>query len=472
MLGSALIGNSVVAATDYWLAPFPSPSISNSGTMSGRFLVQKLILNTSQTISGLNLIGTVSGGATSMNITLCKGFSGIINNTQGYGTSTVSCAGNTFIASSTCATPIGTFPNYGTCTFSASYFLEAGEYYLSFSDTNLYGVSLTATHLYTDYYEGNNANLWKYENGVWKDNWNSYKGDMFFKLFSDNSIPPLDENITQNNAGNFGYDYTLSLDEPDINYVENLSCVSGESCKLWVSFNHYANGGKLYLLHADATSTPAYAIASTTLDRNTGFGNWNYFEMSGYASGTYQTLLVKSGNWYFNGNFNLSFLGVDYFNNLFDRYNQDHICDDVATSTGFFDDFRYGVECGIRKVGVWALVPSPAGVNLMNQELTKLNGNFPLSVYNQFKNALNNMYASTSTVAALPIRISTDSGLDSLNDLDLLPLKDYDAQSVMYPLVSKIREIFVFIIWVFMFVYFLYRIISLSRQGEEEVLSQ
>lgn len=65
---------------------------------------------------------------------------------------------------------------------------------------------------------------------------------------------------------------------------------------------------------------------------------------------------------------------------VFSEYDLESACDDVATSTGTFDDFRYGIECGIRKVAYWAFVPKQGVQRTMRQSVEQFRHTFPISL--------------------------------------------------------------------------------------------
>lgn len=75
----------------------------------------------------------------------------------------------------------------------------------------------------------------------------------------------------------------------------------------------------------------------------------------------------------------------------------DHICDDVATSSGeFWDDFRFGIECGFRKIVYWVIYPSDKSVNNLSKGYANLKKQFPFSAYFGITDTINESIASTT----------------------------------------------------------------------------
>lgn len=82
---------------------------------------------------------------------------------------------------------------------------------------------------------------------------------------------------------------------------------------------------------------------------------------------------------------------------FFDNDTYDNICDDVATSSGeFWDDFRFGIECGFRKIVYWVIYPSDKSVNNLSKGYANLKKQFPFSAYFGITDTINESIASTT----------------------------------------------------------------------------
>lgn len=58
------------------------------------------------------------------------------------------------------------------------------------------------------------------------------------------------------------------------------------------------------------------------------------------------------------------------------------VCNEVATSSGtYFDDFRFGIECGARKVLYWTFNPSPQSVQKVIYSFNNLKVQFPFNAF-------------------------------------------------------------------------------------------
>lgn len=74
-----------------------------------------------------------------------------------------------------------------------------------------------------------------------------------------------------------------------------------------------------------------------------------------------------------------------------------HACDQIASSTGGFDDFRYGFECGARKAGIWAFYPSNESTDYLKTSFGIMKEKFPFSAYFGIIDTISGSIASSST---------------------------------------------------------------------------
>lgn len=66
--------------------------------------------------------------------------------------------------------------------------------------------------------------------------------------------------------------------------------------------------------------------------------------------------------------------------NFYAQYDCKTICNDVSSSTGIFDEMRYGIECGGKKVLCWAFIPSRDSIKKGQTAMDGFKENFPLSL--------------------------------------------------------------------------------------------
>lgn len=94
--------------------------------------------------------------------------------------------------------------------------------------------------------------------------------------------------------------------------------------------------------------------------------------------------------------------GFTYIN--IEPYDINEACEDVASSTGtFWDDFRYGVECGFNKVIYWAFHPKEETYLALNETIANLTKIPVLKSYNEIKYQLD--YADLATTSAVSLNL-------------------------------------------------------------------
>lgn len=96
----------------------------------------------------------------------------------------------------------------------------------------------------------------------------------------------------------------------------------------------------------------------------------------------------------------------------YDDYTYQHICDDIATSTGtYFDDFRYGIECGFKKILYWSFYPSQNSLNGLSTSYYDLKQTFPFSAYYGLTDTItNSISTSTATNGTLKMPFIDKTG--------------------------------------------------------------
>jgi len=198
-----------------------------------------------------------------------------------------------------------------------------------------------------------------------------------------------------------GPDYSLLTWRSDINTVTHQFCFLGEPCNLWFSFNEKAIGREVYFLPDVAgEQDPDHAVASTTIEYS---GVWqNYIEIpieESFATSTNCLYLVDPvyGDALYCG-IGITWISEDefsaYLEGVLDYLT---ICDSVATSSGeFFDDFRYGLECGARKFVWWLTDIDPKSIGFFSGNVEKLKESFPLNTVYSIVGIFQDTIASTT----------------------------------------------------------------------------
>lgn len=204
------------------------------------------------------------------------------------------------------------------------------------------------------------------------------------------------------------YDFSLSATEPDFNSVYNQSCIIGNDCKLWFSFNSLAIGWPMYLSYYASSTIPANFIASTTI---TVTPIWqNYVLVPQVATSQtikYNLTLIADNNWYVKTGIGIRWFSQEEWDEFIDERHGAHhvycdeaeVCAGVATST----DFLYGVNCGFRKVICWAFEPTEGSQQYILDSITSVEESFPFNLLFSFNT---NMSAAISNAA------TNDSSID------------------------------------------------------------
>jgi len=222
---------------------------------------------------------------------------------------------------------------------------------------------------------------------------------------------------------NFSYTYSSSTREALlVNYPDN-----GETLDL-VSVTQNATMSDTLTVPTSTTPIKNYCIAVVE----------NHFELQRYCGITVHWS-DKDVN---------VLLGID-------EYDITQACKDVATSSGsYFDDFRYGIECGFNKSMYWLFTPkSPAIVKLVNAKNDLMN-EFPLNVFQNMWVSMQAPYnnsASTTQQFDLPLYVGN---LNNNGSTTITVFSTPNLHSLWGETWDNIYEYMRIIIYFFTFVYF------------------
>jgi len=203
--------------------------------------------------------------------------------------------------------------------------------------------------------------------------------------------------------------------EDDLDPQYKNFCFIGSTCLLWFGYGYQSIGLDVYLLPGDSIDPADSEYAAKEL--LAGQTLKDYFNLNDPAAPVteeYCLFLDKPGT-----EIDKIYCDIEvewmYDNFLADNFTEcqiDPCFGEVASSTGTFDDLRYGVECGLRKVAQWLTCPSDESVIAFGRAYNALQNEFPMSVYNQFERT---MATDNSTSTAYVLDISPIMGTDQYN---------------------------------------------------------
>lgn len=191
-----------------------------------------------------------------------------------------------------------------------------------------------------------------------------------------------------------------------IEFPSYLKCFPNEDCMLPYMYGSDMVGGKLFLIKEENYQLPIWDAsqidyASTTLTNtlimkgtfnvtatSTGEQEFCYYwqEESGTISENDLTAC----------NIHVIYAEDPEIDRLLGLI--DCNCDDIATSSEWYEGFTNGVNCGFRQATCWALKPSKSSINQFSNAVNDFNNVFPLTIYNQVDTEIKSLENSTSTM--------------------------------------------------------------------------
>jgi len=306
--------------------------------------------------------------------------------------------------------------------------------------------------------------------------YNTASSSFYADYFNQNTIDETSVTIIipdDNNTNIYIYDPILDqgdcqtepcaklINTPKYCYYDATS----SSCAVQFQYNRNVSGGYVYLVEPGGFPP---GFASWYLVHSNGGLNSNMeFPNPGYATTTYYDLFMDTPQ----GGYRLGTYEVEWTkycdigNNcptLPNMINQSCNCNLVASSSGLFDDLRYGVECGLIKAGCYMVTPSPNSFDYVLTQMDSIKQKFPLNLYDTISSTTNAMLGATNTISVISIS-GMPSSLSRLNGLQLLDLGSAFNSSPVYNLVQLIRSILLFLLKIFIPLYFIMRAISLWK---------
>lgn len=222
-------------------------------------------------------------------------------------------------------------------------------------------------------------------------------------------------------------DPTLDQWRSDINTAYDHICFLDEPCEIWFSFNDKAIGNTVYMTPYSPPEEqfPAYAEASTTIEW---VGFWQThvdLDARSVATTTKHCIFLEDSVY---GDFRLcgittKWIGEDEFMDGLE-FPITCNCDSVATSTGsFWDDMRYGVECGSRELFCWMFLEvDPDAIAHFKNKVKQLEQSFPLNTFFSITDAAQDAMSSTT--------LNSEGSLDA-------PFMDEDKNLTFVPVMTS-----------------------------------
>jgi len=173
--------------------------------------------------------------------------------------------------------------------------------------------------------------------------------------------------------------YTLDPNAPDFIMPIQQVCFIGIPCRIDMIYNSLAVGMQVYWIWENGQPQfPEYASYSYTLSNVQPYSQTFMIASNTVSVATTTPYSIWIGGEDFDGRLmqGLKLIWVDSDTYDLDLFNADP-CEDVATSSGLFDDLRYGIECGFRRLSYWAFQPDLETVTGLSTSRNKLASTFP-----------------------------------------------------------------------------------------------
>jgi len=282
------------------------------------------------------------------------------------------------------------------------------------------------------------------------------------------------ENTLQDPVGLESDYYELTALYPDMSAPERNLCFIGQDCDVEIRYNDRAVDGTLYFIYDNGENErfPEFASTSIVLERNNSYTMHIQVPQQGSTTEQKYCLYLEVEP-YLGANEFGQYLGYydkvmcGFYNVWVDEseyaadldFIQGDVCDDIASSSGSFsDDFRYGLECGARRVGYFFLHPSSNSYKRIQNIKDTMGTVFPFSIYVQVRDTLS---ISTSTYENFTINFTELTGIPGFNnDLVLAGENTMDSLGSFWTIFYGPLEYVIYVLAFFLFVWQLYKIMN------------
>jgi len=290
--------------------------------------------------------------------------------------------------------------------------------------------------------------------------------DLQFKIFSDIDVP---------DSWTDGL-YDLKESEADFFTPYRDICFYGKDCNISIYYNYLAVGSKANFIWDNGQSIfPENASSTITLSPTIPYEDFFVIASTTAPTATntlpycvyLEDVTIKNPLTGVNMISDIQKCGMEivwldeesYDLGFFDE----DPCATVASSTGLFDDFRYGVECGFRRLVFWAFKPDINAVNSLTSSRDKLSNNFPFSIYSDLQNVVTTTldYDSATSTATLGAIFDND---DYKTEQFSLFSTDKITSSLGSAFTNYIYPFLKFLVWFACLVYIAYRLHHFTRE--------
>lgn len=354
-----------------------------------------------------------------------------------------------------------------TCYFDKSYILNQGQpYHFVFEHPAGYKVSLEFDQSSSDGYPDGDMIF-----GNYGSEQVGHTLDLLFTTFYDNDVAYNDYDSVEIIEPPDWQETVEIISDDTITYDRNIYCTLNETCYIWVNWYDNLDNDRLYLTDEDDKFNTSSAY-DTIYINDTALGE-DYFSVSSPTTAGDKNYCIyheKEGMGPYNDNvycgITIHWTSDEPFETVLDKffsdYNCETICDGIATGTDWFN-FRYGIECGFRKILCWGFVPSDESLTKFAKSIYHIKNSFPFSIYTQVEQEVQHITISTSTQTFILnwhnlLGTGPDQDLVLASSTILLDDPDFS------PLWKKIYNIMEQIVYLSVFIYIVWRIIKLAKR--------
>lgn len=329
------------------------------------------------------------------------------------------CELDVLLASSTCQLTGGAT---STCYLDRTHTTVPGqEYYftlirISGGSGGNYWSGFTLLNEYED------GELFGYQDGIGY----YYSGyDMTFRTFFDNNPKYDPDNPDVEIIELPDWTGTISVEsEYELQFNYENYCTIGQTCRIWVNYNREVVGHEIYLIDSTQSGFCDYDLDSAvdSFEPIDGILLQDYFNIPATSSAITDYYCIYDQNPDDEGiGDDVIYQGISLtwqfestiLDDIFEDWDCDTICDDIATGTDWFN-FKYGVECGTRKVLCWGFRPSDESIISFGRSVYTIKNAFPFSVLNQIEDEIKEIDL-TKASTTIPFKPAT-FGLPSNNE--------------------------------------------------------
>lgn len=231
--------------------------------------------------------------------------------------------------------------------------------------------------------------------------------DNTFRIYYETNYvepPELPPDYYYNGEPQYEADKSLLKWRSDINTVAYQICFINENCNLWFSFNQQAINDKVNLLYSDILPhNPTKSIATTTITATPVWQNKINVPIMTTAGARKYCLYLQDAEFgdLLNCGIEINWVSTSTFEDILGIpgiITYENVCDSIATSSGsILDDIRFAIECGFRRLNLWAFKPSPDALKTFSNNYSLLKRAFPFNIYFDLTDIVSTAVSTTTT---------------------------------------------------------------------------